>query len=127
MEIQPISYKRVIYIINQLIIILDEIDNKIINEQKAYENKIITMMSEYSNKNKKFETDCDNAIKSLQNNSSSMIDEAVKIQNQIEEINSKLYSIDKYYAKTREKKLNELSDNKSDKFSNSEDYFEILK
>ena len=44
MEIQPISYKRVIYIINQLIIILDEIDNKIINEQKAYENKIITMM-----------------------------------------------------------------------------------
>ena len=40
MEIQPISYKRVIYIINQLIIILDEIDNKIINEQKAYENKI---------------------------------------------------------------------------------------
>lgn len=127
MEIQPISYKRVIYIINQLIIILDEIDNKIINEQKVYENKIITMMSEYSNKNKKFETDCDNAIKSLQNNSSSMIDEAVKIQNQIEEINSKLYSIDKYYAKTREKKLNELSDKKSDKFSNSEDYFEILK
>ena len=106
MEIQPISYKRVIYIINRLIIILDEIDNKIINEQKAYENKIITMMSEYSNKNKKFETDCDNAIKSLQNNSSSMIDEAVKIQNQIEEINSKLYSIDKYYAKTREKKSN---------------------
>ncbi len=127
MEIKPISYKKVIYIINELIALLGEIDEKIIKAQKDYKSKMDQILSEYNAQNKKFENDCQNAIDSLQRNAKSMIEEANKIQKQIVDMEEKLSSIDKYYAKTKKKKLEELANKKSDKFAKDMDYFEILK
>ena len=127
MEIKPISYKKVIYIINGLISLLGEIDEKIIKTQKDYNSKSNQMYAEYNERNRKFENDCQSAINSVQRNSRLMIEEANKIKQQIVEMDKKLLTVDKYYAKTKKKKLEELANKKSDKFSEDMDYFEILK
>ncbi len=127
MDIKSISYKKVIYIINQLIVSLGEMDDKIIKSQKDYNSKVNQMAAEYNSKNQKFERDCENAIASLQRNSKSMINEAQKIESQVIQMDTKLSQVDKYYLKTKKKKLQELSDKKSEKFTDNTDYFKILK
>ena len=127
MEIKPISYKKIIYIINELIALLGEMDEKIIKTQKNYQSKNNQIISEYNMQNKKFENDCQNAINSIQKNSANMINEANRIKQQIMDMDKKLSTADKYYAKTKKKKLEELSNKKSDKFLENMDYFEILK
>lgn len=127
MESRPISYKKIINIVKDLINFLGEMDDKIANTQKNYNQKVNTMNKEYNLRNEKFEKNCRNAIDNLQKNSKSMLSEANKIQKQIIEMDKKLSSVDKYYVKTKNKKLNELENKKSDKFSDNTDYFEILK
>ncbi len=127
MDIKSISYKKIISIINEFILFLGEMDDKIIKSQNDYNSKVAQMLDKYNYENQKFDKDCQQAITSLEKNSKAMIDDAKRIEQQITQMDKKLSSVDKYYVKTKQKKLEELSDKKTDKFSDNMDYFEILK
>lgn len=126
METKHITYQKVIEIIKEFNNFIDTMDNKIIQAQNQYESTKSKIAEEQNLATQKFEKDCKNAIESIKEKSKNMVNEAINIQKQIEKIDNKLSEVDKYYLKTKNKKLEELSNKKSEEYNNDEDYFSVL-
>lgn len=122
-----ITYQEVIALIQEINGFVDSMDNKIKAAQANYNQTKERMLAEQRSVLAKFDSDCQNAVNAISNKSKTLLGDAKKIQSEIDGIDAKLSSIDKYYVKTKQKKMEELSGVKSDKYSDIGDYFETLK
>lgn len=122
-----ITYNQTIEIIQKLNEFIEEMDNKIISTQNNYDKKMARIIQEHLDSNKKFESECNSQLVNVQENQKKMIQEAHNIKKKIEKIDKHLSEVDKYYQKTKNKKSEILNGQKSKKYTDNEDYFEILK
>ena len=86
MDIKSISYKKIISIINELIVTLGNLDDKVVESQSDYKQKINQMENKYSSDNTKFNQDCQNEIASFERNIKDMLEKAKAIQSEIRKI-----------------------------------------
>ena len=86
---------------NNFIMMMDE---KIENVEKEYQSKVYQMKKEHDWALTNFDRECNQAIHHIEEKSSSMIQEAKHIQEQIQKIDENLSRVDKYYVKTKTKK-----------------------
>lgn len=127
MASRHITYREVISLVQDINSFVDSMDNKIKAVQANYNKTKEKMMAEQRSVLAKFDSNCQNAVNAISNKSKKLLGDAKKIQTEIDGIDAKLSSIDKYYVKTKQKKIEELSGVKSDKYSDVGDYFETLK
>lgn len=127
MASKHISYREVISLVQEINGFVDSMDNKIKAAQANYNQTKEKMLAEQRSVLAKFDSDCQNAVNAISNKSKTLLGDAKKIQTEIDGIDTKLSSIDKYYVKTKQKKTEELAGIKSDKYSDVGDYFETLK
>lgn len=127
MASRHITYREVISLVQDINSFVDSMDNKIKAVQANYNQTKEKMMAEQRSVLAKFDSDCQNAVNAISNKSKKLLGDAKKIQTEIDGIDAKLSSIDKYYVKTKQKKIEELSGVKSVKYSDVGDYFETLK
>ncbi len=120
-------YQLVIDCIMQLNDFISTMDEKIRQTQENYDSRKRQMNEEHKKSLAKFDDDCNSQIQILEKNKKSMIMEAEQIKSKIQKIDEHLSSIDKYYVKTKIKKLEELKHKKSDEYQDPNDYFEALK
>lgn len=127
MASRHITYREIVSLVQGLNSFVDSMDNKIKSAQANYNHTKERMLAEQKNVLAKFDADCQNAVNAISNKSKSLLGDAKKIQTEIDSIDAKLSSIDKYYVKTKQKKTSELANEKSEKYSDVGDYFETLK
>ena len=131
MDIKSISYKKIISIINELIVTLGNLDDKVVESQSDYKQKINQMENKYSSDNTKFNQDCQNEIASFERNIKDMLEKAKAIQSEIRKMDLELSRVDKYYEKTYQKRIKDLENKKKEELlklndGKTLDYFKIL-
>ena len=98
MASRHITYREVISLVQDINSFVDSMDNKIKAVQANYNQTKEKMMAEQRSVLAKFDSDCQNAVNAISNKSKKLLGDAKKIQTEIDGIDAKLSSIDKYYV-----------------------------
>ena len=92
----------------------------------AYDRNKKAMQTRHSSSisqlEKSYKSNCD----AISSKSKRTISDAQKMLADVDGLDARLSQVDKYYRKTKEKKMAELADKTSDRYQDVEDYFSIL-
>lgn len=123
---KAIAQNEIIALISDINAFADTAENLINSTQAKYEKdkRIIlnTHNSTLSSLDKSYKDNC----AAVNNKSNKTIRDARKILTEIDKLDEKLSGVDKYYVKTKKKKLELLSDTTSDTYAEATDYFGTL-
>lgn len=123
---KALAQSEIIALITDLNAFADSAESLIDTTQTNYDKDKKLLQSRHSsdlsNLDSTYKTNCS----SVQSKSKQTIADAKKILSEINKLDEKLSSVDKYYVKTKKKKKELLSDTTSDAYDNATDYFNTL-
>lgn len=104
----------------------DRAETLINNTRTAYDRNKKAMQTRHSSSvsqlEKSYKSNCD----AISSKSKKTISDAQRMLADVDGLDARLSQVDKYYRKTKEKKVAELADKTSDRYQDVEDYFSIL-
>lgn len=121
-----LSYQDAISIIQKINTVIEQYDQKIILLQQTYQTKKKEMENSHIRNLDNLEKEITERKNNIRKNEAYLIGTAEHIKNEIEKIDNKLSSVDKYYVKAKNKKNEELSGIRTEQYDASSDYFSAL-
>ena len=120
------SYSEIIALIQKLNAFIDDRDVYLLSLQQQYAANKNKAIESFNNSISKFNSDCEKAINDVRTKSYSLIDDAKRIGNDVNNMDEHLSNVDKYYIKTKKKKEEELTGTTDQKYYSGDDYFSTL-
>ena len=123
---KALPQNEIISLVSDLNAFADNSENLIITTQTNYDKDKKLLLSKHNSTLSKLESTYKANCASIQNQSKKTITDAKKILSEINKLDEKLSSVDKYYLKTKKKKEELLSDKTSEAYNDATDYFKAL-
>lgn len=123
---KALAQNEVISLISDLNAFADNSEKLIVTTQSNYNENKKTLLNKHNSALSKLENTYKANCSAIQQQSKRTIAEAKKILSEINKLDEKLSSIDKYYVKTKNKKAELLSDKTSEEYNDATDYFKTL-
>lgn len=121
-----ISQKEIIALISDINVFADGAEQLIATTQQNYDRDRALLLTRHKSALSSLESTYKANCNAVNTKSSQTIAEARAILSEIERLDTKLSSVDKYYVKTKKKKEGLLSDTMSENYTGATDYFEAL-
>ena len=123
---EPLSYQEAISVIKKINTVIEQYDQKIILLQQTYQTKKTEIDNSHLRSLSILEKEIKDRKDNIRKNESYLIGTAEQIKNEIEKIDYKLSSVDKYYVKTKVTKNEELAGVKTERYDITNDYFSTI-
>ena len=126
MEIKGFSQIETLRTIQAFNQFLDNADGAIVQMQQQYETTKKQITQENARNAARFERDCETAVASVRAKGQSVIGDANRMRQEMQQMDRRLSAADKYYVKTKRKKMEELASIKTGRYDGNGDYFEAM-
>lgn len=123
---KAIAQNEIVSLISDINTFADNAEKLINRTQSNYEKDKSLMQNRHSSSLSSLDSSYNNNCSSLNSQSQQTIREAKKILSEINKLDEKLSTADKYYVKTKKKKEELLAGTTSDKYADATDYFKAL-
>lgn len=123
---KAIAQSEIIALISDLNSFADNSDRLISTTRTNHDKDQSLLLNRHSSALSSLDTSYKNSCNAVRNKSRQTISDAKRILAEIDKLDEKLSKVDKYYVKTKTKKVELLSDTTSEKYSEETDYFEAL-
>lgn len=123
---KALAQSEIIALITDLNAFADSAESLINTTQTNYDKDKRLLQNRHSNDLSNLDSTYKANCSSVQSKSRQTIADAKKILSEINKLDEKLSSVDKYYVKTKKKKEELLSDTTSDAYDDATDYFKTL-
>ena len=123
---KAIAQNEIIALVSDINAFADSAENLINTTQAKYEKDKRTMLNSHNAVISSLEQTYKQNCAAVNNKSNQTIRDARNILAEIDKLDQKLSGVDKYYVKTKKKKLELLADTTSEAYSDATDYFATL-
>lgn len=123
---KAIAQSEIIALISDINAFADSSEQLISSTQTNYDKDKRLLLNRHSSELTSLEKTYNANCAAVRNKSNKTIRDAKAIWAEIDKLDAKLSKVDKYYVKTKGKKMELLADTTSDEYSDATDYFETL-
>lgn len=123
---KAIAQSEIIALISDINAFADSSEQLISSTQTNYDKDKRLLLNRHSSELSSLERTYNANCAAVRNKSNKTIRDAKAILAEIDKLDAKLSKVDKYYVKTKGKKMELLADTTSDEYSDATDYFETL-
>lgn len=102
-------------------------EQRIISDRSGYQQEKQRMRNRHQNTLGSLKSSASSNCSSVRSQSKRMLEDAQKMLMEIMELDKKLSGADKYYVKTKKKKVEELSSKTNERYAGTGDYFQALR